>query len=69
MTDRNAERVADINACVARALIRAAGMIAENMRRNQQGEAMAYSEADFFGLIDEENIDPTTVRALLCYWR
>jgi len=45
-----------INAAVARALILAMGMQAENLQREHRGESMAYVEIDFKRLIDQEGI-------------
>jgi hypothetical protein len=45
-----------LNAAVARAAIRAMGMQAENMIRYRRGEALAYDEAAFIGVIKEETI-------------
>ena len=42
---------------LVRAQIRAMGMQAENMQREQNGESMAYTEKDFVYLIEEEGID------------
>jgi hypothetical protein len=43
-------------ASIARANIRCAGMMAENSQRTVCGYAMAYTEEDFYKLIDEEGI-------------
>ncbi len=42
-----------INASVARALILAMGMQAENLQREHRGESMAYVEIDFERLINQ----------------
>jgi hypothetical protein len=46
-----------VSAAVARALIRAMGMQAENQRRESRGEAQAHDEAAFEKLIYDEGID------------
>lgn len=63
MTDSNdnALRVAHLNASVARAMIKALGMQAENMRRAAMGDSIAYKEIDFLNLIEEEGISPDGV--------
>lgn len=55
------ERAAYINARVACALIEAAGMTAENMQRDKQGESMAYDSKAFRELIEEYGIHPNAV--------
>lgn len=45
-----------LNAAVARAMIRAMGMQAENQQREHIGGAPAYSELHFLKVIDEEGI-------------
>lgn len=40
--------------CIARAMIRAMGMQAENQQRAASEEAPAYVESDFLAVIDEE---------------
>lgn len=52
MTDE--QRAAVINARAATAMIRAMGMQAENDQRKHRNESMAYGEADFAKVIDEE---------------
>jgi len=48
------QKAAIINARCATALIRAMGMQSENQQRDHQGCAMAYTEADFIKVIEEE---------------
>lgn len=50
-----------INASVARALILAMGMQAENLQREHRGESMAYVEIDFERLINQEGIGTNAV--------
>ena len=50
-----------VSARVARALIRAMGMQAQNMQRAAVGSSMAYDDAAFFALIDEECIGENSV--------
>jgi hypothetical protein len=59
------QRAAFINAAVARALIRAAGMTAENMERATHGHSMAYAEETFCALINEEGIGHNSVVSFL----
>ncbi len=55
------ENVAIVNASVARAMIRAMGMQAENKQREVTGNSMAYTEQAFNDIIIEEGIDWNTV--------
>jgi len=50
-------QAAELNAAVARALIRAMGMQAENQRRALHGESPAYIEEHFLNVIDSEGIE------------
>ena len=60
------QKAAMVNAQVACAQIEAASMVAENMRRQHRGEAMAYNEKDFMGLIDKYGLGWNTVHTILC---
>jgi hypothetical protein len=51
-----------VGADIARALIRAMGMQAENQDREHRGAAPAYTEKAFFDIIDEEGIGYNSVR-------
>lgn len=53
------------NAAVARAIIRALGMQAENMQREILGYSMAYDEDAFLSLINEECIGYNDILKLL----
>ena len=55
------QTAAFVNAAVARALIRALGMTAENMQQAQWEEPMAYTDKDFNKLLDEEGIGHNSV--------
>jgi hypothetical protein len=48
------QKAAVIHARAATAMIRAMGMQAENDQRKHRNEAMAYGEADFAKVIEEE---------------
>ena len=50
-----------MNASVARAMIRALGMQAENDHRKYRSEPMAYGEGDFLNVIDLEGIGHNAV--------
>lgn len=52
---------ARVNARVAVALIRCAGMQTENLERQTTGAALAYTEDDFLAVIDEEAIGHNAV--------
>lgn len=54
-----------VMARVARAMLRAAGMYSENQRRLQRGEAIAYDEHAFDGLVDSEGIGENAVISTL----
>lgn len=56
MTFDEAARFARVQANIARAMITMNAMIAENMRRQALGYSMAYGEAEFIALIDEQCI-------------
>lgn len=56
MNDRLTAQLAQLNAAVARAQIRAMGMQAENESRQNRGESPAYVEEDFVRVIDDEGI-------------
>ncbi len=56
------ERVATVSADIARALIRAMGMQAENQDREHRGASPAYTEKAFVDIIDEEGIGYNSVR-------
>ena len=62
------QTAADVNARVARALIRAMGMQAENLHRHHRDETVAYTEQDFVDLIDEEGIghNPVILALINC---
>lgn len=53
------------NAAIARAIIKALGMHAENMQREILGYSMAYDENAFLSLIDEECIEHNDILSLL----
>ena len=55
------QSAAFVNAAVARALIRAQGMTAENLQRVHRGESMAYTNEDFEKLIDDEGVGHNSV--------
>jgi hypothetical protein len=50
------QRCVRFNAAVARAQIRAMGMVAENAMRERRGESPAYTEDSFLLVIFEEGI-------------
>lgn len=52
---------ASVNAAVARAMIRAMGMQAENLRVAFYGQPPAYDEGKFLELINDEAIDWNSV--------
>jgi len=54
-----------VNASVARALIKAMGMQAENLQRQHLGESVTYPDSAFVALIDDEGIGWNTVIELL----
>ena len=58
-------RAADVNARIARASIRLAGMVAANATRESHGYALAYDEGAFLAVIDEEGIDYNAVTDML----
>lgn len=60
--DRN---IAILNAAVARALIKAQGMTAENMQRQHDGISMAYRDEDFNNIINDVGIAYKDVIALM----
>lgn len=59
------EKAAIVNASVARAMIRALGMQAENDNRKYRGEPMAYGEGDILSVIDLEGIGHNAVMEYL----
>ncbi|MFA5344774.1 MAG: hypothetical protein WC315_00665 [Candidatus Omnitrophota bacterium] len=59
------EQVATLNASVARALIRAMGMQAENQDRLARGLAIAYTEQAFVDVINDEGLGYNSVRISL----
>jgi len=59
------EKAAVINASAATALIRAMGMQAENLMRQQRGETIAYVEDAFIKVIEEECIHWNGVNSLI----
>ena len=59
------QKAAVINARCATALIRSLGMQAENEQRKYRNEAMAYVEADFTKVIEEEGIGHNDIQTLL----
>ena len=59
------QRIATLNAAVARANIRAIAMQAENIQRVHRGEAIAYGEQAFLALIDDEGLDYNAVHGCL----
>jgi hypothetical protein len=54
--ETEAGRAAFVQAAVARALIRAFGMVAANMEREHRGHSLAYGEEAFERLVVEEGI-------------
>ena len=54
-------RYASVNASIARAMIRAMGMTAENEQRKAVGHSMAYTEDSFLLIIEEEVIGYNSV--------
>lgn len=58
-------RAADVNARVARAMIAALGMHADNMQRQHLGNDVAYDAGAFIGLIHEQGIDPNQITSYL----
>lgn len=61
MDDDLARRLANLNAANTRALIRCAAMQTENAARAAAGAAPAYTEQNFYNLIDEEGLGYNTV--------
>jgi hypothetical protein len=59
------EQVVTVHANIARALIRMAGMQAENQDRAHRGAAPAYTEQAFVNIIDDEQIGWNSVRITL----
>ena len=59
------QSAAYLNAAVARAIIEALGMVAENTWRMITDETVSYVEADFCELIDKHGIGPMAVAKLL----
>ena len=57
--------IAIVNANVARALIRAQGMVTENKHREALDRPVAYYESDFEKLIVDEGIDHNYVVTLV----
>jgi len=55
------QSAAFVNAAVARPLIKAQGMTAENMQRAHRGESMAYNDEAFEKLINDEGIGHNSV--------
>jgi hypothetical protein len=55
------QSAAFVNAAIARALIRAQGMTAENLQRVHREESVAYTNEAFEKLIDEEGIGSNSV--------
>ena len=66
--ETEAGRAAFVQAAVARALIRAFGMVAENAQRAHRDESMSYSQEDFDKLIAEEGIGHNDVVNALRGW-
>lgn len=64
----NEQGAAFVNASVARALIRAAGMTAENECRKGAGRSPAYGEAAFEKLVEEEGIGSNHVITVFNKW-
>ena len=60
MYDPNS-RTAYVTAMASGALISALGMMAENMQRQQNGESMAYTEADFIRLINQYGVHHSAI--------
>lgn len=58
------QKTAFINAAVARALIRALGMLAENMQRHHREESMAFVQGHFENLILQEGIEHNAIIGL-----
>ena len=59
------EKAAVINARAATAIVRAMGMQAENLVRQQRGESMAYTEDAFTKVIEEEGIHWNSIHGVL----
>ena len=56
MMDLREQRIVEIQASIARALIKMEGMKAENMQRGHLGQSMAYTDDSFELIISEEQI-------------
>ncbi len=59
--------IADVMGRLTRANIIAMGMQAENHQRVLKGESIAYQEADFLKIIEDESINDTAIHNTL--WR
>jgi len=59
------EKAAVINARAATALVRAMGMQAENLMRQQWGDSVAYAEDAFLKVIEEEGIHWNSIHGVL----
>jgi len=60
-----AQRMAYQNAQTTAAMIEAMGMQAENQKRTSNGEALAYNDLCFFGLIDKYGLGCNTVQTFI----
>uniref|UniRef100_A0A6M3Y8N8 Uncharacterized protein n=1 Tax=viral metagenome TaxID=1070528 RepID=A0A6M3Y8N8_9ZZZZ len=59
--DYNQKTFIRLNAQIVRAQIKLAAMIAANMQRQHLGQSMAYDDADFVKIIEEENITENSI--------
>ena len=59
------EKAAVINARVATALVRAMGMQAQNLMKQQMGDVIPYREAAFIKVIEEEGICWNSIHGVL----
>jgi hypothetical protein len=57
--------IAIVEGNIARAMIRAMAMQAENMQSSHRGDSMAYNERAFLALIDEESIGYNSIVMML----
>ena len=56
MDDQLLHNACIVQGCVARATIKALGMMSENLQRVHRGESLAYDAKAFEALIDEEQV-------------
>ena len=66
--DQSAKAAAILNCRAATAMIRAMGMAAENQQRLHCGNSVAYDEAAFLKVIDEEGVHWNSVSDLLRFY-